>query len=201
MHFMKKYILSLILIFSFFNLFSDQLLEKVKTKYLEIKTLESNLSQTNNFTLQDISLVSNGKLFINNTNLVIEYTKPHYQFIKATDEFLTIYSKNENTAFITESNNQVITTLLHFHSLVSQDSKFIKKIDNLHHYQILKPIEPLKELHIFIDATTELITRISYIDDMDNVVTLDFSEQKLNSRLSKTIESFIIPSNVNIIYQ
>lgn len=201
MPFMKKLLISISLFFILNNLVSNTLIDKVKETYLNVKTLEADLAQTNFFMIQDINLNSTGKIFVNNNNVVIEYTQPYYQFIKATDEFLTIYSRNENTAFISEHNNQVLTTVLHFHSLVSQDLKFIESTGSISKFQVLKPMEPLQELFLYIDNKTYLLNKISYKDDMGNDVLLEFSNQKINRRLSRTIESFMIPANTNIIYQ
>ena len=199
---MKNLILSFcFLTITFFNIQADDLINLVQDKYLNTKTFQAELLQVNIFSMQNTQLESTGNIFIDNSNLVIEYTKPYYQFIKSTNEFLTIYSKNENTAFISENNKQVLTTILHFQSLVSQDLQFISLSDNLQKYKVLKPVEPLTSLYIFIDIKTNLINKISYTDDMDNLIILNFLNQRLNKPLTKPIESFIIPSNTNIIYQ
>ena len=87
---------------------SQNIIDSAKEKYSNISTFEASIFQENHFIEQDIVLLSTGTFFLQNSTVVIEYLEPFYQFIKANNEGLTIYSKDQNAAIISSQNEQPI---------------------------------------------------------------------------------------------
>jgi outer membrane lipoprotein-sorting protein len=177
----------------------DNLINSLKQKFQTAKTLEADLKQTNYFYQQDFTLESVGKIYLQGNDIVLEYTQPYYQFMKSIDNTMTVYSQNENIAVVSNSDNQMINSVLHFSSLLSQDLEFVKKEKGLLIFNVLKPVETIKDLKISIDENKVFITYIEYCDDEGNTVKIELSNQKINSSLSKKIDDFIVPAGATII--
>lgn len=191
-------VLVILVISSLSALSLDELICKLQNKYNNIKTYEANINQINYFKEQDISLESKGKLFIENEAIVLEYTDPFYQFMKSESNLLTLYSKNENTAFISQDNNPVTSSVLHFSSLVNQDFLLLEKENNLFVYKLSKPVEPISDMKIFVSKDA-IIEKIVYSDDLNNIITIEISKQIFNKKLSRSISDFVIPDNATVI--
>jgi outer membrane lipoprotein-sorting protein len=197
----KKTLLFIIFSLLFIGLFAqyENLINSLKQKYQSVNTLEAEIVQLNFFEQQDITLESNGKFYMQGTNLVLEYMSPTYQFMKSEKNKLTVYSRNENIAFISDDNNQITSSVLHFSSLLNQDLSFDSRNNSLYIFNILKPVESIKDLKIYVEENSVAISKIEYKDEDDNKITLEIRNQKINHELSKKIEDFKIPTNATII--
>jgi outer membrane lipoprotein-sorting protein len=66
-------------------------------------------------------------------------------------------------------------------------------------FQVTLPIDTILDVTLQACTTTFSINVISYIDDMDNTVSIRFHEQKYNQELSRRLQDFVIPADATII--
>ncbi len=89
------------------------------------------------------------------------------------------------------------------------EQAIIKKIDkNIDIFQIMQNAEKIDSDHFVADYNDqkflltmkkELLTSISYSDELDNKVTINFSQQENNKELNNTIFRAVIPEDFDIV--
>jgi len=178
---------------------SAEIVQNLLNRYTSINTFEADLTQTNLFNEHDITLTSTGRIFIQGDTVVIEYIEPVYQFIKSSNNRLIIYSSDQNTAIISSEENQAVHLIFHFSNLLSQDINFISSSNNNAIFTIAIPIEELTDITLHVNIVNNTIDKISYEDDLSNSVIIEFSNQRFNRTLSKSINDFVIPEGTTII--
>jgi len=194
----KKLSIIIILINLAFLLYCD-IVTNVKNIYSNLDTFEADISQINYFSQIDQSLTSNGKLFIQNDSLVILYTEPAFQFIKLENNIITIYSRQENTAIITKDHNIFSQNIFKFSDLLNNELSFLSKDDSLLEYEININNQQIKNIKIYINEINYQIEKVSYSDDLNNIVNILISAQIFNHPLSQNIDEFALPNDVMII--
>ena len=180
---------------------NDNLIQSLKSRYLNLNTFEATITQTNWFSEHDISLISKGTLFIEGYTVVIEYTEPTYQFMKTDGRTLTLYTQEQNTAIVTTDENSVMHLILHFSNLLNHDFILLDTIDDESIFQLVMPFEEVHDFRLHVNTANSIINKISYKDDMNNTVSISFENQRFNQRLNREVNTFTIPEGTTIINQ
>jgi outer membrane lipoprotein-sorting protein len=177
----------------------DDLLQRVQNVYANFTTMEADIYQINHFTQFDQNVESRGAIFVQGNSFVIEYTYPVYQFIKFHDDVITMFSREENIGIITRDGTDAITNVFNFQRLLSSRFNFIEMEGNHAIFTTDISIEGIVDLRVGINIRFDRIDRISYTDDMGNLITIMLNSQVFNQPLSRELNSFVIPIGTTVI--
>ena len=199
---MKKSIFIILLFFYALSISAnnEQLLRRIDRKYQNFRTFEASIVQENFFSQINYTLSSTGNVYMQGESVVIEYNQPNYQFIKMINNEITIFSQLENTAIITQDSSLFTQALLQFSNILNNDLKFIEQNNNIVIFEVLKlPVSTIQNMRLYINERNDLIEKVSYNENSNNTVTIEFNNQKFNQTLSRPLNSFILPEGVIII--
>jgi outer membrane lipoprotein-sorting protein len=200
-----KHFLLLALIFIFSTLLAvedlDSFYQKARTKFDSIKTLQADISQTNEFAQSKTKLQSSGILYYKNGNLVLDYFKPGIQKLIIKGNSVQIYDKSNQT-LIKTTNQMDISNPLQIvdkywsastKTLISEDTTFIR-------IRML-PLDDkyIQKLEVSFNQSTLMITELSYWDKSGNKVRYKFLNIRTDIPISDSKWNFIPPKGVKVI--
>ena len=93
---------------------------------------------------------------------------------------------------------ETISSVFNLSNILAQKLVFHSRNENHLIFTATAVIASVEELKIHICERNQLIERISYSDDMDNIVTITLRNQRFNRALSRSIDSFVIPEGTSI---
>jgi outer membrane lipoprotein-sorting protein len=102
-------------------------------------------------------------------------------------------------AIVAHSENIALNVILHFSNLLSQEFNLVSESETYFKYKLTIPIADVKELYLYTCKKDILITKLEYLDFTDNRVIIEFVKQSFNERLTRGIETFVIPNGTTII--
>lgn len=174
----------------------EKIYEQVLITYSTIDTYETFFVQENYWVEIDINKTSEGKLYYDNKNLLMDYSQPNGQKLLINENSMTMYDPISGQAIISDK----IEIELRPDKLISHywdvsDKTIIEQFDDIIKLQLLTP----EEESIQITTSNNLITEFSIIDSNNNFVIYKFSNIKVNEKLPANIFNLIIPEDTNIV--
>jgi outer membrane lipoprotein carrier protein len=200
-------ILVIVLVLSFNALlFSTDITEfyqQVHTKFESIKTLQADISQTNEFSQSKTKLLSSGKLFYKPGYLVLDYAKPSIQKLLIKGSVVQIYDKNSRTVVRTTDNQGISNPMQivdHYwssshHELISDDSLSVR-------IRLIPSEEAqYQKIEVSFNRQTMLISELSLWDISKNKVKYRFLNMRTDIMIPASKWNFTPPKGVKVIQQ
>ena len=174
----------------------DDIYLNLQTKYDSIKTFQSDFEQLNFWIELDVQKKSYGKIYYDETKLLLDYSEPAGQKMLIDSTTVTIYDSTSNQALIS---NKVETELrpIKFISLYWENSQK-EIIEQNEDYWKIK-ISTQFEENILVEIKNYLITGFTFFDKEGNSVQYNFLNEKINEQLPENVFELILPKDVNII--
>jgi len=174
----------------------DEIYQDLQSRYASIHTFQSDFEQTNFWKELDIQKESYGKIFYDESKLLLNYSEPAGQKMFIDSTTVTIYDSTSNQALLS---NKVETELrpVKFISLYWENSEK-EIIEQSETYLKIKIITEFEE-HILVEIKNNLITGFTFYDKEGNSVQYNFLNEKINGQLPENIFELKLPEDVNII--
>jgi len=174
----------------------DDIYLNLQTKYDTIKTFQSDFEQTNFWQELDIQKKSYGKIFYDESRLLLNYSEPAGQKMLIDSTTVTIYDSTSKQALIS---NKVETELrpVKFISLYWENSQKELIEQNSDNFKIQITTE-FKE-RILVEIRKTLISGFTFYDREGNSVQYIFNNEKINRQLQENIFELELPDDVNIL--
>jgi len=173
---------------------ADQLMREISTRYETIETFEADFTQANSWAAMDSGIESNGKIYYDQSNLIMRYQAPEVQIMKVTDEEITVFSSTSNQMMISKNNDISLKPL----ELLKQywDISTIYLQENTDGYKVKLQYEGGRVEANIIDS---LIYDIILYDVSGNSVKYHFSNMKINKELPENIFQVEVDDSVEIL--
>jgi len=174
----------------------DEIYQNLQTNYDSIRTFQSDFEQVNFWKELDIQKKSHGKIYYDESKLLLNYFEPAGQKMLIDSTTVTIYDSTSNQALIS---NKVETELrpIKFISLYWEDSEKEIVEQNENYWKI--KISTQFEENIIVEIKNYLITGFTFFDKERNSVQYNFLNEKINEQLPENVFELILPEDVNII--
>lgn len=199
---MVTYLNKLLLLFLFPTLLiaNDLTLEKVYDEvlitYSTIYTYEASFVQVNYWDEIDVYKTSEGKLYYDKENLLMDYSQPVGQKLLINENSMTMYDPVSEQAIISDK----IELELRPDKLISHYWDISKKelLDQFDDTIKIKLQTPEEE-KIIIVISNKFITEFNIVDKNENYVIYKFSDIQINKELPDSIFELILPEGTSII--
>ncbi|MDZ4121398.1 MAG: outer membrane lipoprotein carrier protein LolA [Candidatus Cloacimonadaceae bacterium] len=201
-----KLLLAGILLLSSLGAITPQELKtRMDKAYAGIKTMQSDIEQTNYFSQIKHKTTYSGKLYYEPQRLLISFDKPTIQRLQIDAGRVSIYDAASKTLIRTEllPEFQKLNPLeLLQHYWGKSTLSITKEEKNLVHIKLITQKDSfIRELTGSIDKVSGLVQSLSYADFNDNTVSYTFKNIKLNSSIPAAIWSFKPPKDTQEILQ
>ncbi len=170
--------------------------EEILITYSAIYTYEAKFVQENYWAEININKISEGKLYYDKENLLMEYSQPDGQKLHINKEYMTMYDPIGDQAIISDE----FEIELRPDELISQYWDISKKeiIDQFDSTIKIKLKTPQDE-NIIITVSNKLVTEFNIVDENGNFVIYKFYDIKINKALPENIFELTLPDSTNIL--
>ncbi len=170
--------------------------EEILITYSAIYTYEAKFVQENYWAEININKISEGKLYYDKENLLMEYSQPDGQKLHINKEYMTMYDPIGDQAIISDE----FEIELRPDELISQYWDISKKeiIDQFDSTIKIKLKTPQDE-NIIITVSNKLVTEFNIVDENGNFVIYKFYDIKINKALPENIFELTLPESTNIL--
>ena len=174
----------------------DTIYEDVLITYSTINTYETYFEQDNYWEEIDVYKSSEGKLYYDRENLLMDYSEPIGQKLLINKNNMTMYDPVSGQAIISDK----IEIELRPDKLISHywDMSEKELIDQFNSTIRIKLLTPEEE-KIIITISNNVVTEFNIIDKNGNFVIYKFSDIQINKALPDKIFELILPEGTNII--
>ncbi len=174
----------------------DTIYEDVLITYSTINTYETFFVQDNYWEEIDVYKSSEGKLYYDKENLLMDYSEPIGQKLLINENNMTMYDPVSGQAIISDK----IEIELRPDKLISHywDMSEKELIDQFNSTIRIKLLTPEEE-KIIITISNNVVTEFNIIDKNGNFVIYKFSDIQINKALPDKIFELILPEGTNII--
>ena len=174
----------------------DTIYEDVLITYSTINTYETYFVQENYWKEIDVYKTSEGKLYYDKENLLMDYSEPIGQKLLINKSNMTMYDPVSGQAIISDK----IEIELRPDKLISHywDMSEKELIDQFNSTIKIKLLTPEEE-KIIITISNNVVTEFNIIDKNGNFVIYKFSDIQINKILPDKIFKLILPEGTNII--
>jgi len=174
----------------------ESLYEQVLLTYSTINTYETEFVQENYWNEIDVHKTSEGKLYYNKENLLMDYSQPDGQKLQIKENSIIMYDPNTEQAFISDQVDiELRPDKLISHYWDVSDKKIIEEYEDTIKIQLLTPESEI----ILIMITDSLVVEFNIIDINENFVIYKFSEILINKGLSENVFELEFPENTSVI--
>ena len=174
----------------------ETIYEQVLITYSTIDTYGTSFVQENYWEEIDIHKTSEGKLYYDNKNLLMNYSQPNGQKLLINENSVTMYDPVSGQAIISDKIEiELRPDKLISHYWDMSEKELIDQFDDTVKIKLLTP----QEEKIIITISNNIITEFNIIDKNKNFVIYKFSDIKINKALPDKIFELILPENTNII--
>lgn len=173
------------------NIFEDILLT-----YSVIYTYEAFFVQENYWAEINVDKISEGKLYYDKENLLMDYSQPDGQKLLINKEFMTMYDPIADQAMISDEFDLELRPdklISHYWDISTKDI-----IDQFDETIKIKLITPQDE-NIIITVVNKLVTEFNIVDENGNFVIYKFYDIKINEVLPENIFELTLPDSTNIL--
>lgn len=194
----KKLFLLCILVFSVFQLFSqtDHLIVDVIAAYEEVETYEADFIQTNYWKELDKSFSSQGKIYFEGENLLLQYDNPENQILLIDKDKIMIYEPVRNQALLSDRFNYDLNPKKILQKY--KDNAEIKVIQHEDEADELTVIMENGEAYIF-SISDNMIISIVYNGNNGDSVKYSFSKSTINQEFEPGLFAIELSEDVVII--
>jgi outer membrane lipoprotein-sorting protein len=174
----------------------DKIYEQLLITYSTINTYETFFVQENYWEEIDVYKTSEGKLYYDDENFIMNYFQPVGQKLLINENSVTMYDSISNQAIISDK----IDIELRPDKLISHYWDMSKKelIEQFGDTVKIKLLIPQEE-KIIITISNNIVTEFNIVDKNKNFVIYKFSDIHINKVLPDKIFELILPENTNII--
>ena len=174
----------------------ETIYQEVLITYSTIHTYETSFVQENYWEEIDVYKTSEGKLYYNKENLVMDYFIPVGQKLLINKNSMTMYDPISQQAIISdEVEIELRPDKLISHYWDVSDKELIEQFDDTIKIKLVTP----EEEKIIITITNSIVTEFNIMDKNKNFVIYKFSDIIINEKLPPTIFVFVIPVDANIL--
>lgn len=203
---MKKISLILMLLCGLlFAQSTDELHQKVKTRYQNLKSFQAGIEQTNYYTQLKKSIVYHGQLYFTPGRMLMSFSKPGVQRLQITSGTAELYDASSNTLLRSKmlpefGKMNPVEILQHYWG--KSKVNLLKKDKNMVTVELIPPKDPMiRDMQATLDFNTGLVHSLSYSDPAGNKVTYRFSGIKLDQNIPASVWKFNYPKDVQVISQ
>lgn len=170
--------------------------EKVLITYSTIHTYETSFVQENYWKEIDVYKTSEGKLYYDEENLLMDYFIPEGQKLLINENFITMYDPISEQAIISEEVEiELRPDKLISHYWDVSEKELIEQFDNIIKIKLLTP----QEEKILITISDNIVTEFNIMDKNKNFVIYKFSDIQINKALPDRIFELTLPEDTSIL--
>jgi len=174
----------------------NHIYENIISTYDSVVTFQADFVQENYWPEMEVSQTSDGILFYNSENLLMDYSTPEGQIMLIDSDNVTIYDAASQQALI--SPKQAVR---------------LRPIEIIKHYWKMSEVSILDETEegitlklnvengetVIIEIINSLISQLSIMDSEKNQVTYKFEGMIINEEIPAETFEFVIPEDARII--
>ena len=169
--------------------------ENILITYSTVYTYEAKFIQENYWAEINIDKISEGKLYYNKENLLMDYSQPDGQKLLINEEYMTMYDPIADQAMISdEFDIELRPDKLISHYWDISEKAIIDKFDDTIKIKLKTP----QEENIIITISNKLVTEFNIVDENGNFVIYKFYNIKINEGLPENIFELTLPESTNI---
>ena len=178
----------------------DNTLEKtyndILVTYSAVITYEAIFVQENYWVEINIDKISEGKLYYDKENLLMDYSQPDGQKLHINNEYMTMYDPIGDQAIISdEFEIKLRPDELISHYWDISEKEIIEQFDSTIKIKLKTP----QDENIIITVSNKLVTEFNIGDENGNFVIYKFYDIKINEALPEKIFELTLPDSTNII--
>lgn len=169
--------------------------ESILITYSTVYTYEAKFIQENYWAEINIDKISEGKLYYDKENLLMDYSQPDGQKLLINEEYMTMYDPIADQAMISdEFDIELRPDKLISHYWDISEKAIIDKFDDTIKIKLKTP----QEENIIITISNKLVTEFNIVDENGNFVIYKFYNIKINEGLPENIFELTLPESTNI---
>ncbi len=174
----------------------ESIYEQILIKYSTIDTYETEFVQENYWNEIDVNKISEGKLYYNKENLLMEYTQPDGQKLQIKENSITMYDPITEQAFISDKVDiELRPDKLISHYWDVSEKELIEEYEDTIKIQLLTP----ESETILITISNNMVVEFNIVDINKNFVIYKFSDILINKGLPENIFELNFPENTSVI--
>ena len=174
----------------------ETIYEEVLITYSTIHTYETSFVQENYWEEIDVNKTSEGKLYYNKENLLMDYSKPNGQKLLIDENHMTMYDPISDQAIISDKAEiELRPDKLISHYWEMSEKELIDQFDDMIKIKLLTP----EEENIIITISNHIVIEFNIMDKNKNYVIYKFSDIQINKALPDKIFELILSEDTNII--
>jgi len=174
----------------------ETMYEEMLIKYSTVHTYEANFVQENYWEEIDVYKTSEGKLYYNKENLLMNYSIPEGQKLLIKENSMTMYDPISEQAIISdEVEIEMRPDKLISHYWDVSEKELIEQFNDTIKIKLLTP----EEEKIVITISNNIVTDFNIMDKNKNFVIYKFSEIQINKALPDSIFELNLPEETSII--
>ncbi len=194
-----KYLIIIILLFSCQQNQAEELediYQSIVITYSKIKFYEADFEQENYWKELDITQTSQGKIYFDMDNFLMQYFQPEGQFLLIRNDIVTMYDAASNQAMITKNMDIELRPLNLITDYWEHSSK---KLDFAEDDLIKLTFITQNADQISIVLENHLLAELLILDENGNFVLYKFKNEKINKDLPIGIFEIDLPEDANLI--
>ena len=169
--------------------------ESILITYSTVYTYEAKFIQENYWAEINIDKISEGKLYYDKENLLMDYSQPDGQKLLINEEYMTMYDPIADQAMISdEFDIELRPDKLISHYWDISEKAIIDKFDDTIKIKLKTP----QEENIIITISNKLVTEFNIVDENGNFIIYKFYNIKINEGLPENIFELTLPESTNI---
>ena len=174
----------------------ESIYEQILIKYSTIDTYETEFVQENYWNEIDVNKTSEGKLYYNKENLLMEYIQPDGQKLQIKENSITMYDPITEQAFISDKVDiELRPDKLISHYWDMSEKELIEEYEDTIKIQLLTP----ESETILITISNNMVVEFNIVDINKNFVIYKFSDILINKGLPENIFELNFPENTSVI--
>ncbi len=174
----------------------ESIYEQILIKYSTIDTYETEFVQENYWNEIDVNKTSEGKLYYNKENLLMEYIQPDGQKLQIKENSITMYDPITEQAFISDKVDiELRPDKLISHYWDMSEKELIEEYEDTIKIQLLTP----ESETILITISNNMVVEFNIVDINKNFVIYKFSDIFINKGLPENIFEMNFPENTSVI--
>jgi len=174
----------------------EKVYEEVLLTYSTIYSYEASFLQINYWDEIDVYKSSEGKLYYNKENLLMDYSQPMGQKLLVEENSMTMYDSVAEQAIISNKVEiEIRPDKLISHYWDISKKELLDQSDNTIKIKLQTP----EEEKIVITISNKFITEFNIVDINKNYVIYKFSDIRINKELPENIFDLTLPEDTSII--
>ncbi|MCK5050412.1 MAG: outer membrane lipoprotein carrier protein LolA [Candidatus Cloacimonetes bacterium] len=174
----------------------ETIYEQVLLTYSTIRTYETSFVQDNYWKEIDIYKNSEGKLYYDKENLLMDYSVPVGQKLLINNNSMMMYDPVSGQAIISDKIEiELRPDMLISHYWDVSKKEFIAQFNDTVKIKLLTP----QEEKIIITISNNIVTEFNIVDKNKNFVIYKFSDIQINKTLPSKIFDLTLPEDTSII--